>query len=433
MNITERDERTDRSEGYGGEHHDREKRERSSYDMSRGGVWTAVAGQARETKYRPTGGVSREARYDREQERLAPRGSAAWAKPMQRERSRPAETMGGDESLSRVERLPYPIEASPRVPRRGDDEDWRYEVAIHEILRYLRKSLRSHAPRGLEGEQLINQLLTRCHVFHKPSLPLVPSEYGATYIASVLGSSPQSETEIKAILASIKLPLIRQLTVRVNADEEACHVLIRFNHNGLLSMTLSHRLLDSCQRRYPQHSRSRIIGSFLRYLSLGNTFDQCGLAPNLVRAIEERVPLTGELFSSFWNRVTPGVYYTMFPDLESDFGASGDYFSSTPSPGCYLANPPHDDYLIDRFLAKARHELQTILGLSYVVFLPSRVALPSWVGESLLLKGYPRLNYNPIYDTYQDERYRVLILSNQLSFPAREVLDAIQAWCEGRV
>ena len=151
-------------------------------------------------------------------------------------------------------------------------------------------------------------------------------------------------------------------------DEKLLEVVIKRPVESKINMKIPQDIFQSlCELGV---GKEAITCLFLRYHSLFSQNLQLSIPGELSENIRSRIPVAGELFASFFNRHSNGMWCSLFPDLESVLGSYGNYFKFTPKPGVYFANPPFDVILMARMASKMVHELTVVDDISFILTLP---------------------------------------------------------------
>ena len=142
----------------------------------------------------------------------------------------------------------------------------------------------------------------------------------------------------------------------------------------------------------------------IRYTALEAWGYQAALTPEVFTCLNTHFDVNTECFASALNHHYP-YYYSMFPDLERNFGSGGSFFDSTsfnPDEGSFEANPPFVQVFMLEMLFKMHRLLSKASGpLSFAIIVPVWKEEESWVA----LNSSPYLSHEPIVIEAEDHAY----------------------------
>jgi hypothetical protein len=333
------------------------------------------------------------------------------------------------------------------------------EVARYEALRYLRTQslglFHFRTPYS-KKEEFVTSWIMNEQNFGQTYTPLIPrgtfydealSQLQREYTVHNIELNKKVINSMKELYHNISIPKVNEIKIKMDEEEGVACWSFTYNRKGSFTMQIPTQLFDKLLVKY-KAEREYLVMCFIRYCSLGNLIDQLSLSLKIVDEIERSLPLNkhleGEIFSSFWNRCTSGVYYSMFPDIERELGSLGSYFENKIESGIYIAHPQYDEYFIKQFSLKAVEEMKNTRQLTYIIFFPlwensinicytqfegyNILEQSGYIKSEIVVKNSDHIFYNNIYeDRCGKGKVRIIILSNDQDIgDGKYILDSIR-------
>jgi hypothetical protein len=177
-----------------------------------------------------------------------------------------------------------------------------------------------------------------------------------------------------------------------------------YEYNGV-KLEISYILDNLLRQRYigpPEDIEENVYLVGLRYQVIGIDNHYLSIPPKVASLF------SFELFGSPFNTVCP--YFSAFPEIESLFGAKGNYFLH-PFPmeyNTFIFNPPYDETVIDMAITKLLGQMAT---RPMTVF----CTLPLWDAESQRKCGLPMSNEKGDLTTNFEEARKFVPISRLLT------------------
>jgi hypothetical protein len=150
--------------------------------------------------------------------------------------------------------------------------------------------------------------------------------------------------------------------------DKTLEVIVTSPCDQKISMKMTQEIYNTLEKQGV--NESTIVCLFLRYYSLFSQNLQLSIPPELSITLCKHLEIKGELFASFFNRHTQGIYCSLFPDLEVETGSLGNYFRYKIPSGIYFANPPFDILFMSKMAEKMVMDLNEVKELTYIITLP---------------------------------------------------------------
>ena len=313
----------------------------------------------------------------------------------------------------------------------------RAEVSRYQAVWYLRSQLSSVFPSKVPArwkEHHISSWILNEHIFGQGTEPLIPKGSLISLLManinnehSALGITMKDRDRDRVAELCSNITLSRIVDPHVSSKAVDGVKIFRIDHKkGVITIQIPQHLYERLSARH----HVDILPLFLRYHTMGRLIDQVRIPESLIRDIQSVVPLTGELFSSFFNRVVDGLWFSMFPDIETQLGSSGSYFVSQIPSGTYIVNPPNDEFTLQQLSIKIVRDMKGASVLTYIIFIPSQSKHVECVAHSDYVRGSVKISdmmmYNPIHESHVSVgSYDVIVASNDPVFSLEDEIISV--------
>lgn len=136
-------------------------------------------------------------------------------------------------------------------------------------------------------------------------------------------------------------------------------------------LSILHSELELLRKRARVIDLKYVLAGLIRYATLNSGSHQYIVDLEYKERLRQKFGTNFECFGSMFNRYYDN-FCSMFPDIEHNFGSSGNFMALKMKSGYYQANPPYEEILMQRMYEKVFDILKEPGPIIYTLNIPER-------------------------------------------------------------